>query len=67
LPVVGAIAPRAEPSSPGPRSGDRGIFEDNWVSLRPGPQSSRLLGREGMATVLAFASFDRSAHAHDSP
>jgi hypothetical protein len=59
LPVVGAIAPPAETFSPAPRSGDRGIVDDKSGFRNSSPQSSRSLGIGSMATVLAFASFDR--------
>jgi len=61
LPVVGAIAPPAETFSPAPRSGDRGIVDDKiGFRKKRSQQSSRLLGCDRMATVLAFASFDQS-------
>src|SRR5262249_44887727 len=54
--LTGTLVPRSQ-----------GIIDDVLGFSHPGPQSSRSLGHGGMATVLAFASFDRDARLTTRP
>jgi hypothetical protein len=65
--VVGAIAPRAESSTPAPRRSRRGIIGRKWVSTIHDPLSIALARSRRDGDVVGVADVDRSAAGHVLP